>query len=505
MESLNDKNREPLVDSIKSVLRYVKSDKAKTGQGQNKTNGPARKLFDEQESERVLLKIAFKKVPERRHRFNILLPHPFVDIKTISACLIVKDFREGEYDYDAAATEYLQLLRNQGIVVVNRVIPVSQLRAEFKQYKSRRELASQHDIFLADRAVYKFLPLLMGKVFFKLKKFPREVDLSQTGANNKTVIEKALEAAHLVINNRGHDCSVSIGLRSQTPEDLADNILHTVKQVVRHSELAAAEGGSTIQNIRSAHFQTKDIAVPIFFSAARDLTNVSTTSDATSDARKTENVGFATEPQEIDTVLSGKVEILPDGDIRIIPNELDDDGDMEDDEAAISKANKNKKKRTASEAKLPEKNTAAETDVDMLAADALVKPGAKKKNRRKKRKSAPMEGLETNNSDTGIVKFEEQKAAGKKKKNRNKKKQASSGAAVSNSSNGTQKAGNANAQTNQLPTAENKAGTSISPQRQQQQTAAGGLSKSAKKRLKEKNKKHLAASSNNNNSEMPQV
>ena len=55
---------------------------------------------------------------------------------------------------------------------IAKVIGLSKLRKEYKQFKDKRRLLSDYDLFLADLRIYKMLPEALGKEFYQKKKYP---------------------------------------------------------------------------------------------------------------------------------------------------------------------------------------------------------------------------------------------------------------------------------------------------------------------------------------------
>ena len=52
------------------------------------------------------------------------------------------------------------------------VIGYDRLKREFKQYKDKRALSNDFDVFLADLRIYKMLPECLGKEFYSKKLYP---------------------------------------------------------------------------------------------------------------------------------------------------------------------------------------------------------------------------------------------------------------------------------------------------------------------------------------------
>jgi hypothetical protein len=56
-------------------------------------------------------------------------------------------------------------------VDINQVISLTKLRKNYNTYEAKRALAASYDMFVADEKIYSFLPALLGKAFYKLKKY----------------------------------------------------------------------------------------------------------------------------------------------------------------------------------------------------------------------------------------------------------------------------------------------------------------------------------------------
>lgn len=95
---------------------------------------------------------------------EIKVPHPFQgETKDDTrVCIFVKD-------PSRAIKDQLAELK---VPAIAKVIGISKLRKEFKQFKDKRKLMNDYDLFLADLRVYKMLPEALGKEFYQKKKYP---------------------------------------------------------------------------------------------------------------------------------------------------------------------------------------------------------------------------------------------------------------------------------------------------------------------------------------------
>ena len=89
------------------------------------------------------------------------MAHPIIDPRITPICLITKDPQR----------QYKDLLESHNIKFINRVVGIEKLKGKFKPFEARRMLLKENGLFLADERVVPLLPGLLGKAFFKAKKY----------------------------------------------------------------------------------------------------------------------------------------------------------------------------------------------------------------------------------------------------------------------------------------------------------------------------------------------
>ncbi|KAL2914636.1 proteasome-interacting protein cic1 [Polyrhizophydium stewartii] len=196
--------------------------------------------------------IATKKMPEKLRIKPVPIPlsHPLLP-EDAEVCLITKDPQR----------EYKDLMQNNGVTRVSRVIGVSKLKAKFKPYEAKRQLRSSYKLFLADERVLPLLPPILGKTFFAKKKHPVPVDL--TKKNVKAEIERAINATYLNFN-KGACNSIKAGHLNL---DLAQNV-QNILDVVRG---AAEKIPGKWNNIQAVHIKSStSIALPVYNALPHD-------------------------------------------------------------------------------------------------------------------------------------------------------------------------------------------------------------------------------------------
>ncbi|KAL9057083.1 MAG: hypothetical protein Q9162_002517 [Coniocarpon cinnabarinum] len=92
---------------------------------------------------------------------KIEIPHGLYDASDSSICLITSD-PQRLYKDAIADPAFPSALRGR----ITRIIGLQKLKARYKSFESKRQLASEHDLFLADSRVWTYLPKILGKVFF---------------------------------------------------------------------------------------------------------------------------------------------------------------------------------------------------------------------------------------------------------------------------------------------------------------------------------------------------
>jgi hypothetical protein len=129
-----------------SLLKYIQKQAQKNSS--NKSS-----LFDQGDvlaAETVQLIVGLKKIPEQGRAKPITLPIPHSLYKAeagASICMFVKDNSE----------ELKQKLIADPVDGLARVISLSALRRNYKEYKDRRKLVASHDLFLADDRITPML------------------------------------------------------------------------------------------------------------------------------------------------------------------------------------------------------------------------------------------------------------------------------------------------------------------------------------------------------------
>lgn len=170
----------------------------------------------------VFLQITVKQLDTKRKvkPARIPLAHPLLDADA-SVCLLTKDPQR----------EYKDLLMEKSITTVNRVVGVEKLKGKFRPFDARRQLVRDHDLFLADERIVAMLPKLCGSVFYKDRKFPVPIDLTNKKHLAET-IDRAIASTYY-LQNKGSCSTVKVGfLHRHTPAELVENVALALPSIV---------------------------------------------------------------------------------------------------------------------------------------------------------------------------------------------------------------------------------------------------------------------------------
>ena len=161
------------------------------------------------------------------------------------------------------------------------MLGISKIKTRYKSFESRRQLASEYDVFLADDRVIPLLPRLLGKTVYEGTKRPIPVSLEapklkgDSGKTSKTPkdagsksvmtpkafaneIEKAVSSArvHLAPSTT---TSVCVGFSNYKPQELAENVQAVVTGL---TERFITKGW---RNVRAIHVKGPEtVALPIW-------------------------------------------------------------------------------------------------------------------------------------------------------------------------------------------------------------------------------------------------
>jgi ribosome biogenesis protein UTP30 len=211
---------------------------------------------------------------------KIAVPHPLNNSSSLSICIISADPQRALKNI-VADPAFPNSLSSR----ITKIIGYTKLKARYHDFENRRELLSEHDVFLADDRIITRLPDTLGKIFYKgTTKRPIPIHIAQEnrveGKRIKTdklkvskeekqasvaslaivakEIERALNSVPVSLKP-GLSVSVRVGNTNLTPKHLADNVDVGARGII---EKHVVKGW---RNVKSIHIKSPNsAAIPIW-------------------------------------------------------------------------------------------------------------------------------------------------------------------------------------------------------------------------------------------------
>jgi len=254
------------------------------------------------EGQKIHLQIAGIKLPRVSEsqilKFN--LPHPHT-ADTRDVCLIVKDLQKGiRTDHEDTVRHFENLLSEKGVKGITKVLPLRELKVEYKTFEAKTSLCHLYDHFLADARIIRLLPQFLGKACYKRKKFPIQVNL--TAKDLVSELARGINTVSLSLKHCGSSSAVTVGLTTTEDQHLQENLTNIVRA------LETKYPGGWV-NIRSIRLFSGKSSLPLYVSL-----------------RSTEEVGMVRGlkrkvrglvQDELSTVVGATVTVTPTGNVRV--------------------------------------------------------------------------------------------------------------------------------------------------------------------------------------------
>lgn len=275
-----------------ALLRHIKSNQEEKEKSATKKTliGDNDEDSDAEDSsvsnEAVWLILTTKKHVVDKNRLKpgkIAVPHSLNSSPSLSICVITADPQRGVKDIIADSI-FPQELSSR----IDKVIGFSKLKARYQSFESRRQLFSEHDVFLADDRIITRLVPTLGKIFYKSSKRPIPIRIAEIEkVDGKRVkkdpkkkpakeerraafatplivakeIERTLNSAavHLA---PATTAAIRVGSSKFTADQLSDNVAAVVKGL---TEKFVTKGW---RNIKALHIKgANTMAMPIWLAS----------------------------------------------------------------------------------------------------------------------------------------------------------------------------------------------------------------------------------------------
>jgi ribosome biogenesis protein UTP30 len=201
-----------------------------------------------QDDAAVYIQIAMMTTPpkDKVKPYMIPLPHSMYKGGDKEVCLFTKDPQ-------ATFEGWLEQSPVSGIA---RVMGCNELRRNYGQYKDKRELMGEFDLFMCDERILSVLPPLLGGKFFGRNKHPVPVDIKTQGRMAAN-LAKVRDCAFVYIP-KGGQLAIKAAYYSQGVNATVKNIL----AILAHANKFVPKGE---RNVQAVFIKTqKSAALPVF-------------------------------------------------------------------------------------------------------------------------------------------------------------------------------------------------------------------------------------------------
>jgi len=225
--------------AIKLDKELIKSAIENLKEFSQKKKETAKNLLEE-EDDFIHVTITLSEVPLKFSPKPVQIPlkHPIYGSEySTHACVLVKDPQR----------KFKDLVQDLEIPCLAKVLGYEKLMKNFKEYKDRRQLTQEFDLFFCDKRIYPMLPKVTGSFFYKKKKFPYPVTISEDGAEIQKTLEDALKCSYMMLGNGPH-YSFKVARVSMKPMKSVANIIVAIYKAVPHIIKDAIKPGK-IQSI----------------------------------------------------------------------------------------------------------------------------------------------------------------------------------------------------------------------------------------------------------------
>ncbi|ODM94563.1 Ribosomal L1 domain-containing protein 1 [Orchesella cincta] len=269
---------------------------------------------------RIMMDIRAFKIPEGKdHFYNIRLAHPpNPELTELDVLLVVPDLNERDPDHVVGEVkDEIVNSTHADKIKIREVMTLKQFRDDYSTFEAKRALAKSLDALIVDNKIWKMIPGILGREFFKKKKFP----ISIPGRKFKKAdigeqIWLALHKTTLNLSLNGLCSTVVVGHDTLSENELADNATSIVSWLS-----SSFPGGWTNVQKLSLNIGQKDMPpLSIYMSTG-------STNDVKKRPRTKGDILEEPIEDEISTQLGKRMKIFPSGDIRVLRSDVRDELD----------------------------------------------------------------------------------------------------------------------------------------------------------------------------------
>jgi hypothetical protein len=145
-------------------------------------------------------------------------------------CFIIKDSIPKKADQDENIRQFTDKLKNVGIDYIKTIIPISQLKDDYKANNLKLKFCHTYDVFLVEAEILDHVNSLLGKVFVVKRKRPFPIDMRKQ-ETFKISIDHAIRKVAFKLSAKSNLSSFEVGTMQMDNCKIADNIMSAVDQL----------------------------------------------------------------------------------------------------------------------------------------------------------------------------------------------------------------------------------------------------------------------------------
>jgi len=308
------------------------------------------------------------------------LPHSCLPADS-DVLLIVKDIERGiKSDHENTLLHYQDLLKEHNVTAISEVMPLRQLKVEYKDFEAKRQLYNRFEKVLVDDRIIRLIPQFLGNAFYKRNKFPVQVSL--TKKNLKEEIARCISTELMPLRNHGSCAAITVGNSNMDAATVAAN----TEVAVRAIETRYPGGW---KNVRSLHLSSNNTSLPLYLTdrTPQEVGKVESSAHARNIKKSVRD--------ELSTIPGSTVIVHPSGHVKV---KRDAAEEWKEDEEWKSKKQRRAEQKEQ-EAKEAEEAAKEEEKEESEAKDARKKEKEKKKDNKKGKKAEEEEESEDDLED----------------------------------------------------------------------------------------------------------
>lgn len=235
--------------------------------GSNAATGKKSNLFEE--PVKIFTQISLHKIPNIINKKQVLCKLPnslYGPDNSPEICLIVKDAvnEKKNRDFEQTIRKYDKIIEAQKLKdVIKMILPIKQIKLEFRPFEIKRKLSTSYNLFLADKGLHDILfsGSHLGREFQRRNKMPIEIDLEKCEDNLKQTIDEILSSTTIRLHGKGPIIDVHAFNSNNTVQEAMANI-----SAIREQLEKCLPGG--LDNIKCIYLKATDesVSLPIYVS-----------------------------------------------------------------------------------------------------------------------------------------------------------------------------------------------------------------------------------------------